>query len=614
MAEYTPNYNLYKPNRLDNDPVDTTLAGNFASIDTEIKNRETEIDDHKASSMAHSSENITHGAVTVQDAIFELNSQIDVLVVNGDSSPEAAQARVKADGTTYTTLRDRLNDSDASLADIVTNVKLFGAKGDGVTDDTLAIQKAIDFISNQVVGSQSGGIIHLPLGDYLISSALIFSNKNIKIRGTGRLFTTSSINLIDVKSTASNIIIEEIKMQKTTTTGGAMIYFEAGASNILIQNCILQDNLGDFIYSLADNVTVRNNTISNGVGDSCGVVVVGTNNRVLENTISLCRVGVFCTSDSNGNGSNTLVRGNVITNCGTYVKEVDGAIVAYKTHDVTIVDNDIDLTMVSNVQINGIRSRTAYNMIINNNRVKGGANCISVNPYLGSAKYINISNNKCSSPVNYGIIVKGKAYHVTGSGNIIENSPNAGICCSTDTSPTTGITISLTTGSPTATLNIVTPNIQQGCSLAIVGHTGSLIVQSVIGTTVTFTTNAASTLNNASITTITDIPQNINFFESILDNTGYGTGNQCIYLTGLNVGRFTGNYAKRTVDYESCVYLYGSNVTNVIFQNNTLYANNNGYAIREYTVPTGSKNKFIDNLILSGGTAYNADSGVRAIA
>jgi hypothetical protein len=117
MAEYTPNYNLYKPNRLDNDPVDTTLAGNFASIDTEIKNRETEIDDHKASSMAHSSENITHGAVTVQDAIFELNSQIDVLVVSGDSSVEAAQARVKANGTNFTTLQERLNDSDEQLAE-----------------------------------------------------------------------------------------------------------------------------------------------------------------------------------------------------------------------------------------------------------------------------------------------------------------------------------------------------------------------------------------------------------------------------------------------------------------------------------------------------------------
>lgn len=34
----TPNYNLYKPNRNDNLPVDTTLAANFDIIDTELKN------------------------------------------------------------------------------------------------------------------------------------------------------------------------------------------------------------------------------------------------------------------------------------------------------------------------------------------------------------------------------------------------------------------------------------------------------------------------------------------------------------------------------------------------------------------------------------------------
>jgi polygalacturonase len=34
---------------------------------------------------------------------------------------------------------------DASLADIATNVKSFGAKGDGVTDDSPAIQLALDY-------------------------------------------------------------------------------------------------------------------------------------------------------------------------------------------------------------------------------------------------------------------------------------------------------------------------------------------------------------------------------------------------------------------------------------------------------------------------------------
>jgi hypothetical protein len=48
--------------------------------------------------------------------VNEIQAQVNQLVVEGDSSVEAAQARVKADGTSFTTLRDRLNDTDSLLA------------------------------------------------------------------------------------------------------------------------------------------------------------------------------------------------------------------------------------------------------------------------------------------------------------------------------------------------------------------------------------------------------------------------------------------------------------------------------------------------------------------
>ncbi|PGZ96936.1 hypothetical protein COE51_16325 [Bacillus pseudomycoides] len=49
---------------------------------------------------------------TLEDVINSVQGQIDKLVVSGDSSPEAAIARVKQDGTSYPTLRDRLNAAD----------------------------------------------------------------------------------------------------------------------------------------------------------------------------------------------------------------------------------------------------------------------------------------------------------------------------------------------------------------------------------------------------------------------------------------------------------------------------------------------------------------------
>ena len=54
---------------------------------------------------------------------------------------------------------------------IVDDVKDFGAVGDGITDDTQAIQKAID-----TVYSQGGGVIAFPQGEYLVTSVKLKDN------------------------------------------------------------------------------------------------------------------------------------------------------------------------------------------------------------------------------------------------------------------------------------------------------------------------------------------------------------------------------------------------------------------------------------------------------
>ena len=51
------------------------------------------------------------------------------------------------------------------------DVKAFGAKGDGVTDDTAAIQKAVD-----LVYARGGGMIFFPPGTYLVTSVNIREN------------------------------------------------------------------------------------------------------------------------------------------------------------------------------------------------------------------------------------------------------------------------------------------------------------------------------------------------------------------------------------------------------------------------------------------------------
>jgi hypothetical protein len=83
--------------------------------------------------------------------------------------------------TTFTngvTLTDAgwFNDTDAK----VYGVKSYGAVGDGVTDDTTAIQAAID-------AAAAGGIIFFPAGTYLISTVLTVGDSDIlTLQGEGK--------------------------------------------------------------------------------------------------------------------------------------------------------------------------------------------------------------------------------------------------------------------------------------------------------------------------------------------------------------------------------------------------------------------------------------------
>ena len=71
-------------------------------------------------------------------------------------------------------------------ADSMLNVKAFGAKGDGATDDTAAIQRAID-----AAARLNGRTVYLPPGVYAISSPLrITETRAVFLRGAGKRLVT----------------------------------------------------------------------------------------------------------------------------------------------------------------------------------------------------------------------------------------------------------------------------------------------------------------------------------------------------------------------------------------------------------------------------------------
>src|SRR6266403_5497165 len=75
----------------------------------------------------------------------------------------------------------------------VFNVKDFGAKGDGSTDDTTAIQNAINAAMTTGVNSLGGAIVFFPPGQYKVTASLVDTaapgGTNIQLIGSGRTNT-----------------------------------------------------------------------------------------------------------------------------------------------------------------------------------------------------------------------------------------------------------------------------------------------------------------------------------------------------------------------------------------------------------------------------------------
>jgi hypothetical protein len=87
-------------------------------------------------------------------------------------------------GAIATTVQDRLRET--------VSVKDFGAVGDGVADDTAAIQAAIDYLATSGPSSV-GGTVFLPSGEYRITSSIVSTKSSpagqVAIRGAGQFAT-----------------------------------------------------------------------------------------------------------------------------------------------------------------------------------------------------------------------------------------------------------------------------------------------------------------------------------------------------------------------------------------------------------------------------------------
>jgi parallel beta-helix repeat protein len=295
---------------------------------------------------------------------------------------------------------------------VVTNVKDLGAMGDGKTDDTKAIQKAV----NGATGS--GGTVLIPAGTYLINAEeaiRLYGNFTLKMAEGAVLKAIpndkDSFNVILIKD-AENIniiggIIEgERDTHKGTTGEWGMGIHITHSKNIMVENVIAKNHWGDGFYVSNHSENLK----------FCGVIA--DNNR---------RHGMAVVS-----ARGLLVRFSTFQRNNGYV---GGGLDIEPNEDNSVEDYEISNSSFLFNQACGITTSVpganagkafVRNGVINNNIVmnNGKAGSYTAGILVSRQNGIKITNNVVSNNLQNGIFVVDKSKGNVIVGNIIENNGN----------------------------------------------------------------------------------------------------------------------------------------------------------------------------------------------
>ena len=216
-----------------------------------------------------------------------------------------------------------LNDYAKYVAQPIYNVKGYGAKGDGTTDDATAIQSAID-----AAGASGGGTVYIPKGTYLIGTTLNLPS-NVHVLGEGKDVTIlrdhenlGPNRIFFVQGTPENMV-KNISFRGVTIQNGIATtdLYTSGKDGIrceyvdglTIEHCKITEIQGAFGIAVkySKNILVQHCEFYRWTYSGMSVLVECENIKVLDNVFD-------CALSQNTAQTYTLVTGGENLNEGQF--------------------------------------------------------------------------------------------------------------------------------------------------------------------------------------------------------------------------------------------------------------------------------------------------------